>query len=75
MELIRTPDNWDELTAIIRDMRGTQADLSRVAIMAYQLGNKDGWKNAHNELVEIVKLHKTGPLMQVKEYDDEYDDE
>ena len=71
MELIRTPKNWDELTAIIRDMRGTQADLSRAAIMAYQLGSKDGWKDAHNRLVETIKLHKTGPLIQVKEYDDE----
>ena len=71
MELIRTPDNMEELYNMLADMRGTQADLARVAVMAYQLGNKDGWKNAHNELVEIVKLHKTGPLMQVKEYDDE----
>lgn len=62
MELIRTPENWDELTEIIRDMRGTEADLARAAIMAYHLGNKDGWNNAHNELVEIVKLHRTEPL-------------
>ena len=41
MELVRTPDNWDELTDIVRDMRGTQADLARVAIMAYQLGYRD----------------------------------
>lgn len=40
MELIRTPKDWDELTEIIRDMRGSESDLARVAIMAYQLGQK-----------------------------------
>ena len=40
MELIRTPKDWSELAELIRDMRGTQADLSRVAIMAYQLGHR-----------------------------------
>lgn len=44
MELIRTPKDWHELAELIRDMRGTQADLSRVAIMAYQLGHSDGHK-------------------------------
>ena len=44
MELIRTPKDWDQLTGIIRDMRGSQSDLARVAIMAYQLGYDDGHK-------------------------------
>ena len=44
MELIRTPKDWDQLTELIRDMRGSQSDLARVAIMAYQLGYHDGHK-------------------------------
>jgi len=71
MELIRTPKDMDELNDLIKDMRGSQSDLARVAIMAYQIGNKEGWKNTHDELVNMIKLHKTGPLIQVKEFDDE----
>ena len=41
MKLIRTPKDWNELTEIIRDMRGSESDLARVAIMAYQLGHRD----------------------------------
>lgn len=71
MELIRTPKDMEELYELIEDMRGTQADLARTALMGFQIGHRAGWKNAHDELVEIIKLHKTGPLIQVKEYDDE----
>ena len=48
MELIRTPKDWDELTQITRDMRGSQSDLARVAIMAYQLGHHDA-KESNDE--------------------------
>ena len=41
MELVRTPKDWDELYKLIEDMRGTQADLARVAIMAYKLARLD----------------------------------
>ena len=71
MELIRTPKDMEELYELIDDMRGTEADLCRVAMMGFQLGHKTGWKHAHNELVEMIKLHQTGPLIQVKEHDDE----
>ena len=42
MELIRTPKNMDELYKLIEDMRGSQADLARVAIMAYKFGYREG---------------------------------
>jgi len=38
MELVRTPKDWDELNELIKDMRGSQSDLARVAIMAYKFG-------------------------------------
>lgn len=46
MELIRTPKDMDELYELIGDMRGTQADLARVAIMAQKLGFVEGWDAA-----------------------------
>lgn len=42
MELVRTPKDWDELNGLIVDMRGSQSDLARVAIMAYKLGYREG---------------------------------
>ena len=46
MELIRTPKDMDELYELIEDMRGSQADLARVAIMAQKLGFAEGWDAA-----------------------------
>jgi hypothetical protein len=46
MELIRMPKDMDELYDMIVDMRGSQADLARVAIMARQLGFAEGEKAA-----------------------------
>ena len=48
MELVRTPLDMDELHDLIKDMRGSQSDLARVAIMAYQLGHRDA-KESSNE--------------------------
>ena len=36
------PKDMYEVYEMIPDMRGTQGDLTRVAIMAYQLGYNDG---------------------------------
>lgn len=52
----------DELTAMLPDMRGSQADLAQVAIMAQAIGHREGWNNAHNELAAIVKTHQSEPL-------------
>lgn len=49
MELVRTPTSMDELTQMIEDMRGSQADLARVAIMAYQLGDKEGYNKGYHD--------------------------
>jgi hypothetical protein len=50
MELVRTPKSMDELASTIENMRGTQADLALVAIMAYQLGLKEGKEGQNNDL-------------------------
>tara|TARA_Y100000401_G_C8317109_1_gene223168 strand:+ start:248 stop:487 length:240 start_codon:yes stop_codon:yes gene_type:complete len=42
MELIRTPKDMDELFELIEDMRGSQSDLARVAIMAQSIGFDQG---------------------------------
>lgn len=42
MELIRTPKDMDELYKLIEDMRGSQSDLARVAIMAHSIGYRRG---------------------------------
>ena len=60
--LVRTPKDMDELNAMLPDMRGSQADLARVAIMAQAIGHREGWDNAHNELAAIVKTHQSEPL-------------
>ena len=57
MELIRTPKDWNELTEIIRDMRGSESDLARVAIMAYQLGNRDGSECRYSTEVDKLRRH------------------
>lgn len=44
MELIRTPRDMEELYELIGDMRGTQADLARVALMGFQLGYRTAEK-------------------------------
>ena len=41
-KLIRTPKDMDALLDLIEDMRGTQADLARVALMAFELGLRRG---------------------------------
>ena len=40
--LVRTPKDMDELNAMLPDMRGSQADLARVAIMAQAIGYRQG---------------------------------
>jgi len=55
MELIRTPKDWNELTEIIRDMRGSESDLARVAIMAYQLGKRDGSECRYSTAVDEIE--------------------
>jgi len=62
MELVRTPLDMDELHDLIKDMRGSQSDLARVAIMGQAIGHREGWDAAHNEIVAIVKTHQTEPL-------------
>ena len=47
--LVRTPKDIDELTAMLPDMRGSQADLARVAIMAQTIGFREGWKAREEE--------------------------
>ena len=47
--LVRTPKDMDELTAMLPDMRGSQADLARVAIMAQAIGFREGWKAREEE--------------------------
>ena len=59
--LVRTPKDIDELTAMLPDMRGSQADLARVAIMAQAIGHREGWDAAHNELAVLIKRHQVEP--------------
>jgi len=49
MELIRTPKDWDELNELIKNMRGSESDLARIAIMAYQLGDKLGYNKGYHD--------------------------
>jgi len=60
--LVRTPKDMDELTAMLPDMRGSQADLAQVAIMAQAIGYREGWNTAHEELWAILRIHKSEPL-------------
>jgi hypothetical protein len=46
--LVKTPKDMDELTELIKDMRGSQSDLAQVAIMAMQLGWKRGWNDSES---------------------------
>ncbi len=62
MELVRTPKDMDELYKLIEDMRGSQSDLARVAIMAQAIGHREGWNASLNKIVAIVKIHQTEPL-------------
>mgnify|MGYP003626685848 CR=1 FL=1 len=39
---IVVPKDMDEVYHLITDMRGTQGDLVRVAVMAYQIGLNEG---------------------------------
>lgn len=63
--LVRTPKDMDELNAMLPDMRGSQADLARVAIMAQSIGFDEGWDAAHKAMTEH---EQPDPL-------DEYDEE
>ena len=55
--LVRTPKNMDELTAMLPDMRGSQADLARVAIMAQAIGYNEGW-DARENILQMLELTK-----------------
>ena len=57
MELVRTPKDMEELYELIEDMRGSQSDLARVAIMAYQLGHAHG----RVEIIDNTLAHKETP--------------
>lgn len=48
VELVKTPDSMEQLSEIIEGMTGTQSDLALVAIMAAQLGYKQGYE-AHKQ--------------------------
>ena len=54
MELIRTPKDMDELYELIKDMRGTQADLARVAIMALSIGHREGYESGKSFVFGLV---------------------
>ena len=50
--LVRTPKDMDELNAMLPDMRGSQADLARVAIMAQAIGFNEGWDAREDQLTK-----------------------
>ena len=50
--LVRTPKDMDELNDMLPDMRGSQADLARVAIMAQAIGFNEGWDAREDQLTK-----------------------
>lgn len=54
MELVRTPLDMDELHELIKDMRGSQSDLARVAIMAQAIGHREGYESGKSFVFGLV---------------------
>ena len=61
--LIQIPDSMGEVYAMMGDMRGTGADLARVAMMSHAIGHREGAADALQKFMDgnsAVKLAEDG---------------
>ena len=55
--LVQIPDSMGEVYAMMGDMRGTGADLARVAMMSHAIGHREGSADALKLAEDIFAKH------------------